>query len=69
MAHTVPAAGLASASPASGIAAALMSRLAKYREYRSTVNQLHKLSARELEDIGLARCDIESTAYYHTYGK
>lgn len=68
MAHMVSAPALASGTNTSGVIAALRARFAKYMEYRSTIRELDKLSDRELEDIGLARCTIESAARYHTYG-
>ena len=33
-----------------------------WRRYRSTVNQLNRLSDRELNDVGLTRVDIERVA-------
>jgi uncharacterized protein YjiS (DUF1127 family) len=42
-------------------------RIAKYLEYRRTVNALSGLSARVLEDIGVERYEIADVAAYHTY--
>ncbi|MFB2549919.1 DUF1127 domain-containing protein [Ensifer soli] len=33
-----------------------------WRKYRQTVNELNRMSARELSDLGLARADIHSVA-------
>jgi uncharacterized protein YjiS (DUF1127 family) len=33
-----------------------------WRSYRETVNELSRLSSRELKDIGLTRCDIPGVA-------
>ncbi len=33
-----------------------------WRRYRNTVNELSRLSARELNDLGLTRADIPSVA-------
>jgi uncharacterized protein YjiS (DUF1127 family) len=40
----------------------ITSRIQKWRNYRRTVNELSKLSNRELEDLGLSRYDITSVA-------
>ena len=34
----------------------------QWRSYRNTVNELNKLSARELNDLGLSRTDIPRAA-------
>ena len=42
-----------------------MNVLGKYknwRNYRRTVNELSALSTRELDDLGIARCDIPAVA-------
>ena len=33
-----------------------------WRRYRDTVNELSRLSNRELTDLGISRCEIESVA-------
>ncbi len=53
------------------IAAALKSatnRVAKYRLYRKTVNELSALSTRELDDLGLNRSMIKRIALEAAYG-
>ena len=40
----------------------LVQRLRAYRRYRNTVEQLSKLSDRQLADIGLVRYQIEEKA-------
>lgn len=40
----------------------ILSRIRAYLRYRDTVNELSRLSDRELEDIGLARADIDAIA-------
>ncbi len=39
----------------------------QYRNYRTTVIELNRLSNRELSDLGISRCDIESIAFKATY--
>lgn len=44
--------------------------LASYRawlNYRATVNELNRLSDRELADVGLRRSDIERTAREYAF--
>jgi uncharacterized protein YjiS (DUF1127 family) len=36
--------------------------IAKYNRYRRTLNELSRLTNRELADIGIARCDIPNVA-------
>ncbi|KAB0676275.1 DUF1127 domain-containing protein [Aureimonas leprariae] len=36
--------------------------LRNYRSYRSTVNELNRLSNRELADLGIAKSDIPAIA-------
>ena len=35
----------------------------RYFEYRKTVYELHQLSGRDLQDLGINRCDIEFIAW------
>lgn len=37
--------------------------LKRYRTARRTMNELSKLSDRELSDIGIARCDIRAVSF------
>jgi len=37
-------------------------RFARYRTYRTTLNELNALSDRELEDLGICRADIHFIA-------
>ena len=43
-------------------------RVANYRMYRKTVNELSALSARELDDLGLNRSMIKRVALEAAYG-
>ncbi|HMO30556.1 DUF1127 domain-containing protein [Enterovirga sp.] len=40
----------------------VMAKIRAYLKYRETVRELSRLSDRELEDIGIARADIENLA-------
>ena len=40
----------------------LFGRFRNWRRYRTTVNALEKLSTRELDDLGIARGDIDRIA-------
>lgn len=40
----------------------LTSKFQKWRSYRRTVNELSRLSNRELDDLGLSRGEITSVA-------
>ncbi len=40
----------------------LATRIAKAKDRRQTFNTLHKLTDRELNDIGISRCDIRAIA-------
>ncbi len=42
-------------------------RYRRYRVYRTTLNELRGLSARELDDLGLNQAMIRSTAYKAAY--
>lgn len=42
-------------------------RLAQYRLYRATVNELSSLTDRELSDLGLCAADIQSVARQAAY--
>ncbi|MBK0327335.1 DUF1127 domain-containing protein [Rhodobacteraceae bacterium F11138] len=44
-------------------------RFARYRLFRATVNELSKLSNRQLADIGLTRSMISSQAHQSAYGQ
>lgn len=50
-----------------GLRADLAERVAKYRLYRATVNELSSLSDRELHDLGLGYADIEAVALKAAY--
>ncbi len=41
----------------------LIKRFNHYKSYRSTLNELKRLSDRQLDDIGLVRSDIAKVAY------
>lgn len=42
---------------------------AKRRVYRSTINEMNKLSDRDLADLGIARSGITAIAYEAAYGQ
>lgn len=42
-------------------------RIARYRTYRMTLNELQTLTDRELTDLGIARADVRSIAYRAAY--
>jgi uncharacterized protein YjiS (DUF1127 family) len=44
-------------------------RLARYRQYRTTVDELSHLSDRELADFGMDRGNIHAIAREHVYGR
>lgn len=41
----------------------------KYMEYRATVYELHRLTDRDLADLGIHRCDIEYISRKHSATK
>jgi uncharacterized protein YjiS (DUF1127 family) len=43
----------------------LLSRYRAWLRYRTTVNELSRLSDRELNDVGISRSEIEHTARYY----
>jgi len=40
----------------------LKTLIRNYRQYKQTVKELHRLTNRELSDIGISRCDIPRIA-------
>ncbi len=54
-------------SDAQGFFADLAERYAKYRVYRTTLNELRGLSDRELADLALSRSMLRSIAYEAAY--
>ena len=46
----------------------LSARLALYRKYRATLEELDMLTDRELADIGMHRSNIREIARAHVYG-
>ncbi len=53
---------------AADLRADLADRVAKYRLYRATVNELGQLNERELNDLGLSTADISAVARAAAYG-
>lgn len=51
------------------IRAAIADRLAKYKLYRQTLDELAALNDRELADLGLSRGMIRGVAQEAAYGK
>lgn len=47
----------------------LRSRRAQYRVYATTLNELQRLSARELDDLGLNPSMLKQVAHEAAYGK
>ncbi len=43
-------------------------RIAQYRKYRETLNELGRLGDQELTDLGLNRTKIRDIAYSAAYG-
>jgi uncharacterized protein YjiS (DUF1127 family) len=52
----------------SALKAELTTRYARYRVFRTTVNDLAILPDSVLSDMGLTRSQIRSVAYEHAYG-
>ncbi|SLN26308.1 hypothetical protein PSA7680_01148 [Pseudoruegeria aquimaris] len=46
---------------------ALSERVAQYKVYRATINELQELSNRELADLGISRSMIKRLAYEAAY--
>lgn len=46
---------------------ALSERVAQYKLYRATINELQELSNRELADLGISRSMIKRLAYEAAY--
>jgi uncharacterized protein YjiS (DUF1127 family) len=40
----------------------ILSKIRNYRRYRETVDELSRLSDRELDDLGISRFEIETVA-------
>ena len=51
----------------SGLRTTLAERFARYRTYRTTLNELAMLTDRELADMGLHHSDIRTIAYEAAY--
>lgn len=52
----------------SGFLGRLRKSYADYRLYRRTLNELHGLSNRELNDLGLSSFSLRQVAYDSVYG-
>ncbi|MEM6618292.1 MAG: DUF1127 domain-containing protein [Pseudomonadota bacterium] len=46
----------------------LTARYVRYRVYTQTLNELSRLSARELDDLGLSHATVHTAAYQAAYG-
>lgn len=53
----------------SAYARGIAARYSQYRVYRQTVVELSRLTARELDDLGIHRSMISSIAHEAAYGK
>ncbi len=51
-----------------GFFAGLVERLQRFRVYRETLDELNRLSDRELADLDLSRHQIADVAYQAAYG-
>jgi uncharacterized protein YjiS (DUF1127 family) len=52
-----------------GLLDRLRQSVARYREYRSTYEELNALTDRELADLGLSRLNIRDVARESVYGE
>ena len=50
-----------------GLLSGLSTRYAQYRTYRQTLEELERLSERELADLGIHRAQLRSIAYKAAY--
>ena len=50
-----------------GLIGGLTQRMARYRTYRQTLDELESLSDRELADLNIARVNIRGIAYRAAY--
>lgn len=50
------------------LSADLSARIDQFRSYRRTLTELNKLTARELDDLGLSRDALRDVAYKAAYG-
>ncbi len=57
----------APASPLFGGLRGVIQRVAQYRMYRATLNELQHLGDRELDDLGLHRSQLRAVAYDAAY--
>lgn len=53
---------------ANGFFGRMIEKLARYRVYRMTRDELTRLSERELNDLGIARAEIRGVAYRAAFG-
>lgn len=60
--------GLSFLQRAADLRADLLERIAQYRLYRATLNELGSLSDRDLADLGLHRAMIADVAREASYG-
>ena len=45
----------------------ILSKVRSYMRYRETIRELSLLSDRELDDLGISRCQIESVARQNAF--
>ncbi len=71
MAHVIQNQGTALSIPARlrEIASQSVAAYQNWRLFRITLNELSKLSTRELDDLGLSRSDLRCVALESAYGK
>lgn len=50
-----------------GFLSGIGQRFARYKTYRTTLNELERLSDHELADLGLSRAQLRSIAYKSAY--
>ena len=51
-----------------GFFARMIENIARYRVYRTTIDELSSLSERELRDLGISRADVRGIAYKAAFG-
>ncbi|MEM6658360.1 MAG: DUF1127 domain-containing protein [Pseudomonadota bacterium] len=69
MAHsaTLPHTGLDIAGRIASLITRVKTERARAADYRRTYSELQRLSNRELDDIGIRRCDIADIAHEQAY--
>ncbi|MEM8803320.1 MAG: DUF1127 domain-containing protein [Pseudomonadota bacterium] len=53
---------------ANGFFGRIIENIARYRVYRTTLDELTNLSERELRDLGISRSEVRGIAYRAAFG-